>query len=48
MEHIMEHFGIGFLEVTGFTAVITLLFSFLGKGGMVAAAVSHFLNGICG
>lgn len=48
MKHIVEHFGIGFLEATGFTVVITFLFSFWGKGGMLAEAVSHFLNGICG
>ncbi len=48
MEHIVEHYGTGFLQLISGVLLIALYFSFLNPGGVLSDIVGCYINGICG
>ncbi len=48
MEHIMEHYGTGLLQIVSGAALIALYVSFLERGGVLCEMVGWYMNGICG
>lgn len=48
MEKIVEHFGIGLLQILGAAGALAMFFLFLRSGGVIHTAVYNFMSSICG
>lgn len=48
MEYIIEHYGLGLLELIGSAAIVGIYALFLYDGGMIYNAVCAFMQSICG
>lgn len=48
MEEIIEHYGLGALEILAITGVVKIIFSCVGVGGAISNMVANFMITICG
>lgn len=48
MKNIIEHFGVGFLQLVSGTLMITLIFSQVWGTGALSQIVSAYMSSICG
>ncbi len=48
MREIIEHMGVGFLEILGVVSIIAVLFVYLSNGGILYEIVADYMQSICG
>lgn len=48
MEHVIEHFGVGFLQMISGAMMTALFFALLHHGGTISNIVAVFMGTICG
>lgn len=48
MREVMEHFGIGFLELTGGIGIMNIIVMFFCNNGMIKDMILNYFQRICG
>ena len=48
MREVIEHFGIGFLELTGGIGIVNIIVMFFGKNGLIKDVILEYFCGLCG
>lgn len=48
MEEVMEHFGVGFLQLLGGIAFLGIFIACIRPGGVLCDIVLTFMTGLCG
>ena len=48
MREIIEHMGVGFLEILGVVSIITVFFIYLKNDGILYEMMADYMQSICG
>lgn len=48
MREIIEHMGVGFLEILGVVSIVAVLFRYVSEGGILYKIVADYMQSICG
>ena len=48
MREVMEHFGMGFLELIGGIGIINIMIIFFSNNGIIKETVLNYFSGLCG
>lgn len=48
MREVIEHFGIGFLELAGGIGIVSIIIVFFSNSGIINDIVSNYFRGLCG
>jgi len=48
MREVLEHFGIGFLELVGCAGIVRIIVSFTIEGGIIRTFVVNYMRTLCG
>lgn len=48
MTEILEHYGLGLLEMLGMGGILIIIFNSIGNGGIISDMVAEFMLTVCG